>query len=92
VQLLTAELNNASVKYILKAKAMSFYFDLHVAEVVEVYDTTCLFDKMHRTLKRIKPISSASFAVPCGSQTFSVLTEKIRILLALYCWFSFSEI
>ena len=27
---------------------MSFYFDFHVAEVVKVYDTTSLFDTIHK--------------------------------------------
>jgi len=43
VHLLITELNKVSVNYFLKAKAVSFYFDSNVAEVVKVCDTILFF-------------------------------------------------
>jgi hypothetical protein len=82
------------VNYFLKVNAVSSYFNSHLAEAVKVIQPLLLIrcNKQLQTLQRIKPISLPSIAVPCGSQKFSVLTEKIHVLLTLKYWFSFSEI
>jgi len=64
VQLLISELNNATVNFFFNAKAMSFYFDLHVAEVVKECDTS-FFDIMHQRATNSATKKNYFFTLHC---------------------------